>query len=71
MTTEGGENQSVTKVFMKKKEVSNITLDPNLETADCDVTNNYWPHKVVPSKFKLYKDKKAGPKSNPMQKAKK
>ena len=71
MTSEGGENQSVTKVFMKKKEVSNITLDPNLETADCDVTNNYWPHKVVPSKFKLYKDKKAGPKSNPMQKAKK
>jgi hypothetical protein len=71
MTAEGGENQSVTKVFMKKKEVANITLDPNLETADCDVTNNYWPHKSVPSKFKLYKDKKSYPKSNAMQKARK
>ena len=71
MTAEGGENQSVTKVFMKKKEVANITLDPNLETADCDVTNNYWPHKAVPSKFKLYKDKKSYPKSNAMQKARK
>jgi hypothetical protein len=56
---------------MKKKEVANITLDPNLETADCDVTNNYWPHKSVPSKFKLYKDKKSYPKSNAMQKARK
>ena len=71
MTAEGGENQSVTKVFMKKKEVANITLDPNLETADCDETNNYWPHKSVPSKFKLYKDKKSYPKSNAMQKARK
>jgi len=70
MTAEGGENQSVTKVFMKKKEVSNITLDPNLETADCDLSNNYWPNKQVPTKFKLFKDKKSYPKSNAMQKAK-
>lgn len=69
MTSEGGESQSVTKVFMRKKEVANITLDPNLETADCDFSNNYWPHKPVPSKFKLYKDKKSKPKSNKMQKA--
>lgn len=69
MTAEGGANQSVTKVFVKEKEVANITLDPNLETADCDVSNNYWPHKAVPSRFKLYKDVKSRPAKNPMQKA--
>lgn len=71
MTAEGGANQSVTKVFVKEKEVANIKLDPNLETADCDLTNNYWPHKVMPSRFKIYKDSKKKPAKNAMQKAKK
>lgn len=71
MTAEGGANQSVTKVFIKEKEVANIKLDPNLETADCDLTNNYWPHKVMPSRFKIYKDSKKKPAKNAMQKAKK
>ena len=73
MTDEGGANQSVTKVFVKKKEVANIVLDPNLETADCDVSNNYWPHRNMPSRFQLYTQgkKKKPSKKNPMQKAKK
>ena len=71
MTSEGGENQSVTKVFVKKREVVNIVLDPNLETADCDRGNNYWPHRAVPSKFKLYTQGKTKrpAKPNAMQKA--
>ena len=71
MTSEGGANQSVTKVFIKKKEVANIVLDPNLETADCDLNNNYWPNRVLPTRFKLYQDKKKSTAPNPMQKAKK
>ncbi|MEN8794628.1 MAG: M1 family peptidase, partial [Flavobacteriales bacterium] len=71
MTSEGGANQSVTKVFIKKKEVANIVLDPNLETADCDLNNNYWPNRVLPTRFKLYQDKKKSSAPNPMQKAKK
>jgi hypothetical protein len=71
MTSEGGIDQSVTKVFIKKKEVTNIVLDPNLETADCDLSNNYWPNRILPTRFQMYQDKKVTPSSNPMQKAKK
>ena len=34
-------------------------LDPNWETADTDVNNNYWPARVIKSRFELYKRKKA------------
>ncbi|MEN8249816.1 MAG: M1 family metallopeptidase [Bacteroidota bacterium] len=48
----------VTKVFAKDKEVVNITLDPNLETADVKVNNNYFPKRDVESKFEKFKDDK-------------
>lgn len=35
--------QKITKVFIKDKEVTNILLDPNFELADVDVTNNAFP----------------------------
>lgn len=47
----------VTKVFGFDKEVANISLDPNLETADTDVQNNVFPRKKVPSKFDEFKEK--------------
>ncbi len=43
------------KVFPFKKEVKQITLDPYIETADTEVSNNYWPPKPQPSRFELYK----------------
>ncbi len=61
----------VTKVFSATNEIVSITLDPWLETADIDVSNNYWPPRVVPTRFELFKEGKAMPKENPMQKAKK
>jgi Peptidase family M1 domain len=61
----------VTKVFACEQEVVSITLDPFLETADVDVTNNYWPPRVVPTRFELYKEGKSFPRENPMQRAKK
>jgi hypothetical protein len=50
------ENQ-VTKVFVKDKEVVNITLDPNAETADTEVENNSFPKREVKSRFQQFKEK--------------
>ena len=43
--------KEVKKIFVKEKEVSNIAIDPNLETADVNVTDNFFPKKKVESKF--------------------
>ena len=59
-------NSSVTKVFARNKEIVQLILDPNLETADIDEKNNYYPRQIIPSKFELYK-RKANSRSNPMQ----
>lgn len=48
----------VTKVFAKSKEVVNIALDPNKETADVAIENNMFPRQDVPSKFDQFKDGK-------------
>lgn len=50
-------NTNVSKVFIFKKEVATVSLDPYLETADCDVENNNWPRKSVPSRFDAFKEK--------------
>jgi hypothetical protein len=64
----------ITKVFVKDKEVASIKLDPMRETADIDETNNSWPRISEPTKFEIYKAKartaRAIPNANsPMQKA--
>ena len=48
-------NKEVKKVFTFSKEVSNIVLDPFLETADMDMKNNFWPRKTKRSYFKIQK----------------
>jgi soluble cytochrome b562 len=60
----------VTKVFACEKEVVAIVLDPQLETADVDITNNMWPQRVVPSRFELFKESQGRSKENQMQRAK-
>lgn len=45
----------VKKVFVFKEEVVDVVLDPWLETADTEISNNYWPPRMKPSKFKMYK----------------
>lgn len=49
----------VTKVFASDKEVKNITLDPDLQTADVDTSNNNWP-KEKETKFEKFKNKIKG-----------
>ena len=66
-------NYNVSKVFFFEKEVISIELDPNLETADTDISNNSWPRKIVPTRFELYnrsKGRHSGA-TNPMKKAQK
>ena len=48
--------EQVTKVFTKDKEVVNITIDPHLETADTNVEDNYFPKRETDSKFKKFKE---------------
>lgn len=65
--------QRVTKVFVKDKEVASVVLDPMRETADIDESNNTWNTMPAPSRFSVYKSAQAvrgqstGP--NPMQAA--
>ena len=65
-------SSEVTKVFAFEKEVKQIELDPFMETADTDRSNNFWPHKMEPSKFELYKykNRRSRPSDNPMKKKK-
>ncbi len=41
----------VSRTFATQKLISKMVVDPNLETADIDVTNNTWPKSDTPSRF--------------------
>lgn len=44
-------NQTAKKVYACSKAIKQILVDPKLETADIDVTNNSWPKVEAKSKF--------------------
>jgi len=44
-------DKEVSRTFATDKIISKIVVDPKLETADIDVTNNTWPKTEVKSKF--------------------
>ena len=52
-------DKEVSKVFSSDKQIQSIVLDPDLETADVDTSNNSWPKKDT-SKFKKFKNKIKG-----------
>jgi hypothetical protein len=52
-------DEEVSKVFRTTKAIKKITLDPDLETADIDTSNNSWPKKDD-SKFDKFKQKMKG-----------
>ncbi len=60
------DDETVTKVFKTNKPAVSIALDPYLETADTDTSNNHWPSKAESSEFKVFKYNASG---NPMQKS--
>jgi hypothetical protein len=45
----------VTKVFVKEKEVTNVMIDPDMETADINIEDNIFPRVDRPSKFEQFK----------------
>ena len=61
---------TVTKVFALDREATSIALDPQLETADVELNNNFWPARIIPTKFELFKQGQQRPEENPMQRAK-
>ena len=52
-------DKEVSKVFRTTKEIKKIVVDPDLETADIDTSNNSWPKKED-SKFDKFKEKVKG-----------
>jgi hypothetical protein len=52
---------SVSKVFPFEKELTSINMDPYLETADVDRKNNYWPPRIEPTRFELFKESRDSP----------
>ena len=62
-------NDSVTKVLVTEKEVASIVIDPYLETADTDRTDNYFPPRQEANRFELYRRQSWGGGENPMQRA--
>ncbi len=46
-------------VTNKGKEIASIAVDPGWETADVDVSNNYYPRRIMESRIETYKRKKS------------
>jgi len=54
-------NEEVSKVFVTDKVINQINLDPYLETADIDRSNNYYPSQQQMSRFELYRQQRGMP----------
>ncbi|MFD1063191.1 M1 family metallopeptidase [Winogradskyella litorisediminis] len=50
-------DKQATRAIASTKEIVSITVDPDLETADVDTTNNSWPKEVKESEFDSFKNK--------------
>ncbi len=44
-------DNEVSRTFATQKAITKIVIDPKLETADIDISNNTWPKQEVKSKF--------------------
>ena len=53
-------DNTVSKMVTSNKKIVNIVLDPDLETADIDTSNNSWPKKQDDSDFDKFKSKIKG-----------
>ncbi|HPH18551.1 MAG TPA: M1 family metallopeptidase [Haliscomenobacter sp.] len=66
-------DKKISKVFAFAKPVKQVILDPQEETADVNVENNYYPRRPIPSRFEVFKQegftRGASMGSNPMQQA--
>ena len=59
-------NKAVSKMIITEKTIKSITLDPFLETADVELSNNSYPPQITRSRFDVYRNRNYG-RPNPMQ----
>ena len=59
-------SETIKKIFILDKVLTNVKLDPFLETADVNMNNNHWPPRNEPTRFQLFKNKQRK-KENPIQ----
>ncbi|MEO1573341.1 MAG: M1 family aminopeptidase [Pseudomonadota bacterium] len=45
----------VKKLLVTDREVTEVVIDPNWETADTDINNNHFPRKIIPSRIEIFK----------------
>ncbi|MFH4964958.1 M1 family metallopeptidase [Gaetbulibacter sp. M235] len=50
-------DNEVSRTIASEKEIVSIVVDPDLETADVDTSNNSWPKEIKQSDFDKFKDK--------------
>jgi hypothetical protein len=63
-------NFEVSKLIVTKKEARSIVLDPNFETADINLENNYFPRRPIKSRFQVFKQAQQQERAtNPMREA--
>lgn len=51
------DSKNVSRIFITDKLATKIVLDPFLETADTDVSNNYWQNLPPPTRHDLFKQR--------------
>ena len=49
-------DREYSRVISSEKELVGIVVDPKMETADIDTTNNSWPKEDTPSEFQQFKE---------------
>ena len=58
-------NDEVSKIFVTDKVIAQVNLDPFLETADIDRSNNYFPPQQEMTRFELFQQQNQRQRSNP------
>ena len=53
-------DNKVTKTIASNKEITKVVVDPDLETADVDLSNNSWPKEETPNEFEQFKNNTDG-----------
>lgn len=47
----------VHKLLVFDKELEQVVVDPQWETADVDIENNFYPRRIIPSRIEAYQDR--------------
>ena len=50
--------RSVSKLIITDKPVQEFAVDPNWETADVDISNNYYPRRMIESRIEAFKSQR-------------